>query len=78
MASKKTYRIERQSTHPADNGKWSLFGVWWGLPKGVTDGIVMAIDAVYGSEDKYRAVCDQDGSIYRVFGGRKNPSITGR
>lgn len=66
---RKTYRIEILST-----GEWKLFFTWWGLPKGKTDGVAMAVDALYGIK-KFRAVCEQTGEVYKTFGGRVNPRV---
>ncbi len=62
--TRKTYRIEIQSQ------KGCMYPLtWYALPKGKTDGVIMAIDAMHGSE-KMRAVCEQTNEVYRVFGGR--------
>lgn len=68
--SRKTYRIEIWDEITEE---WSLFLTWWGMPKGKTDGVMMAIDAMYGGK-KFRAVCDQTGEVYDEAGGRPVPT----
>lgn len=67
---RKTYRIEiwREETE-----EWSLLLTWWGMPKGKTDGVLMAVDAFYNGK-KIRAVCEQTDEVYQEVGGRTSPT----
>jgi hypothetical protein len=64
----KTYRIETQVA----GGCWVLSHTWSGMPKGKTEGAMMVLNAMYGS-DYYRAVCEQTGEVVKCVGGRAKP-----
>lgn len=69
---KKTYSIEIKHSG-SDN--WCLCNTWSGMLKSKAEGVLMALDAFYGTNSAYRMVCERDRSVVHTIYPKKAPSV---
>jgi hypothetical protein len=50
-------------------GEWEDIPMWQGLNKGTAKGIMMAMDAIYGTP-LFRMMCEEDEVVIREAGGK--------